>query len=89
MVIIHIDADDEFQGNIESKSTNGSIIKDFFNKMEYDGATFGNHEFDFGRDYLIARINSANFPYLASNIYDPVSQSQKLNKKKKHIKYLK
>ena len=39
-----------------------------FNLMEYDAATLGNHEFDFGRDEMDSRMESAEYPYLAANI---------------------
>lgn len=39
------------------------------NKLSYDAATVGNHEFNYGLDYLRQCITGANFPYTNANIY--------------------
>ncbi|TYP70812.1 bifunctional 2',3'-cyclic-nucleotide 2'-phosphodiesterase/3'-nucleotidase [Paenibacillus methanolicus] len=39
------------------------------NQMGYDVATFGNHEFNYGLDYLGNAIKGANFPYVNANVY--------------------
>ncbi|MBB3112336.1 2',3'-cyclic-nucleotide 2'-phosphodiesterase [Paenibacillus phyllosphaerae] len=39
------------------------------NQMGYDVATFGNHEFNYGLDYLSNAIKGANFPYVNANVY--------------------
>jgi 2',3'-cyclic-nucleotide 2'-phosphodiesterase len=39
------------------------------NLIGYDAATFGNHEFNYGLDYLKTAIRGANFPYVNANIY--------------------
>ncbi|MBM7694644.1 2',3'-cyclic-nucleotide 2'-phosphodiesterase/3'-nucleotidase/5'-nucleotidase [Peribacillus deserti] len=39
------------------------------NQLGYDAATFGNHEFNYGLDYLNEAINDANFPYVNANVY--------------------
>ncbi|WP_239004672.1 bifunctional 2',3'-cyclic-nucleotide 2'-phosphodiesterase/3'-nucleotidase [Paenibacillus tepidiphilus] len=39
------------------------------NLMGYDVATFGNHEFNYGLDYLDQAIKGANFPYINANVY--------------------
>lgn len=39
------------------------------NLMEYDGATVGNHEFNFGLDYMWTSTAGATFPYTNANIY--------------------
>ncbi|UNM95487.1 bifunctional 2',3'-cyclic-nucleotide 2'-phosphodiesterase/3'-nucleotidase [Ignatzschineria rhizosphaerae] len=38
------------------------------NEMNYDAATLGNHEFNFGVPYLLDVLNQANFPYVNANI---------------------
>lgn len=38
------------------------------NTLAYDVANLGNHEFNFGLDYLAATYRDANFPVLASNL---------------------
>ncbi|PLT30819.1 bifunctional 2',3'-cyclic-nucleotide 2'-phosphodiesterase/3'-nucleotidase [Peribacillus deserti] len=39
------------------------------NQLGYDAATFGNHEFNYGLDYLNEAINDANFSYVNANVY--------------------
>ncbi|MDO7908200.1 bifunctional 2',3'-cyclic-nucleotide 2'-phosphodiesterase/3'-nucleotidase [Paenibacillus sp. JX-17] len=40
------------------------------NLMGYDIATFGNHEFNYGLDFLNVAIKGANFPYVNANVYN-------------------
>ncbi|EOR22958.1 metallophosphoesterase [Cytobacillus oceanisediminis] len=39
------------------------------NLMGYDAATVGNHEFNFGLDFLLNTLMGADFPYTNANIY--------------------
>ncbi|WP_066050458.1 metallophosphoesterase [Robertmurraya korlensis] len=39
------------------------------NRLRYDGATLGNHEFNFGLNFLQTSLRGANFPYVNANIY--------------------
>ncbi|USB35142.1 bifunctional 2',3'-cyclic-nucleotide 2'-phosphodiesterase/3'-nucleotidase [Paenibacillus sp. YPG26] len=39
------------------------------NMMGYDIATFGNHEFNYGLDFLNKSIQGASFPYVNANVY--------------------
>lgn len=39
------------------------------NAMGYDAATFGNHEFNYGLDYLEQVVGDADFPYVNANVY--------------------
>lgn len=61
-------------GDYLQKSFNGK--KEVFPMMEamnalgYDAATLGNHEFNYGLDYLNSVIKGAKFPYVSSNLYD-------------------
>ena len=68
--VIWLDAGDQFQGGYEFTDTNGTIMHDFYNTCEIDAMGIGNHEFDFGIDYLKKFIKESIFPYLAANIYD-------------------
>jgi len=49
-------------------------IIDVMNRMGYDAAALGNHEFNFGLDYLKNTIAGAKFPFLAANVYHPGTQ---------------
>ncbi|MGR5063135.1 bifunctional 2',3'-cyclic-nucleotide 2'-phosphodiesterase/3'-nucleotidase [Photobacterium sp. DNB22_13_2] len=39
------------------------------NALDFDVAVPGNHDFDYGLDYLQLSYSSGNFPYFASNVY--------------------
>jgi 2',3'-cyclic-nucleotide 2'-phosphodiesterase (5'-nucleotidase family) len=67
---IWLDAGDQFQGAMENTLSNGSIITDFYNIMNLTAATFGNHEWDFGRDFIIKRMNNSLFPYIIGNLQE-------------------
>ena len=36
--------------------------------LDYDGATFGNHEFNYGLDFLDEVLDDADFPYVNANV---------------------
>ncbi|MGX9419368.1 bifunctional 2',3'-cyclic-nucleotide 2'-phosphodiesterase/3'-nucleotidase [Vibrio sp. WJH972] len=40
------------------------------NQMAYDVGNFGNHEFNYGLEFLTESVNDANFPYINANLYD-------------------
>ena len=52
----------------------GAQMVELFNAMGVDLATFGNHEFDFGRDVLLKRIGEAKFAWLGTNVSDPAGR---------------
>ncbi|GGB52289.1 2',3'-cyclic-nucleotide 2'-phosphodiesterase [Lentibacillus populi] len=39
------------------------------NLLDYDAANIGNHEFNYGIDYLKEATDDANFPYVNANVY--------------------
>jgi len=39
------------------------------NQLGYDAANIGNHEFNYGLDFLRRSLKGANFPYVNANIY--------------------
>ena len=39
------------------------------NLLGYDAANIGNHEFNYGLDFMLKSISGANFPYVLSNVY--------------------
>lgn len=44
-------------------------VYEAMNLLNYDAATVGNHEFNFGLDFLNQAIDGANFPYVNANLY--------------------
>jgi len=66
--VLLLDAGDEMQGSLLSNIQKGKPTIAVFNAMGYDAATFGNHEFDWGKDILEERIGEAIYPYVTANI---------------------
>ncbi len=66
--VLLVDGGDEMQGSLLSNLQKGLPTIATFNAMAYDAATFGNHEFDWGQDNLIARTTQAAYPFLSANI---------------------
>ena len=61
---------DMWQGTSESNLTKGKIITEWMNEMDFASMTLGNHEYDWGEDYILENYELAEFPFLAINIYD-------------------
>ena len=58
--LIWLDAGDQFQGTMECMLSDGLIMKDFYNKAGLQGIALGNHEFDYGVEYLKEYIKKKN-----------------------------
>ena len=71
-----LDAGDQFQGGLESKISNGSIMTDFLNVMGLNASTIGNHEFDYGQDFLRTRMENANYKYIVANLKDDYNRTE-------------
>ena len=68
-----IDAGDNIQGNVMGLISKGGYMVDIMNKMDYDVAVPGNHEFDYGMERFLEIAGpdgEADFPYLAANLID-------------------
>lgn len=39
------------------------------NELDYDVANYGNHEFNYGLEFLAESVNDANFSYISANIF--------------------
>ena len=75
--VLYLDTGDLFQGGTESIISNGEIMTNSLNLMECDASTFGDHEFDYSREFLENKVSKSNFAYLASNIYDNKKKTKK------------
>lgn len=67
--LLLLDAGDIFQGTPYFNFFHGDIEINLMNKMGYDAATIGNHDFDGGIENLSKQISRANFPFVNCN-YD-------------------
>ncbi|MCF6137699.1 bifunctional 2',3'-cyclic-nucleotide 2'-phosphodiesterase/3'-nucleotidase [Pseudalkalibacillus berkeleyi] len=44
-------------------------VYEAMNQLGYDAGNIGNHEFNFGLDFLDTSLSGANFPYVNANVY--------------------
>lgn len=74
--IILADAGDRFSGNpyVDNAPEKGQPMIELMNKLEYDIATMGNHDFDFGQTVLKKRIQEAKFNIICANIISAGSE---------------
>ena len=68
--VILLSAGDMWQGSAESVLTNGAIMMDWMNELDFAAMTLGNHEYDWGEDPIRQNRALSEFPFLAINIYD-------------------
>ena len=65
---LFFDSGDQFQGGIEGYISKGKIMMDFFNQMKMKFATIGNHEFDYGIEFMKYYMNLSNFNWVLDNV---------------------
>lgn len=70
-----LSAGDMWQGSAESNNTDGHIITDWMNALDFEAMVLGNHEYDWGEEAIKANAELAEFPFLAINIYERTSDS--------------
>lgn len=65
-----VDAGDRWTGNpfVDMAPHAGRPIIEQMNRLGYDVATYGNHEFDMGLDTLQKRVEDAYFPLVLANV---------------------
>lgn len=67
--LLLIDSGDFSQGSPYYTLFKGDVEVNLMNRMGYDAATIGNHEFDFGLDNMARLFRMAKFPIVCAN-YD-------------------
>jgi 2',3'-cyclic-nucleotide 2'-phosphodiesterase (5'-nucleotidase family) len=65
--VLFVLAGDVLSPSLASKFYRGRQMIEALNAAKLDYATFGNHEFDFPLDTLLARINESKFKWVSSN----------------------
>ena len=79
--VVLVDAGDLVEGNpfaayfAQRDSQRPHPVVDALNAMQYDAATPGNHEFDFGRDVLARATADATYRYVSANIFQGASDT--------------
>ncbi|MBQ1240272.1 MAG: bifunctional metallophosphatase/5'-nucleotidase, partial [Lachnospiraceae bacterium] len=71
--VLLVDAGDHIQGTAFGSMDKGETIVKLMNAAEYDLATFGNHEFDYGMEGAMNVLEWADFPYVSANFYHEVN----------------
>ncbi len=72
--VVLVDAGDLLQGTLlatyygREHPQRPHPMVDAFNALQYDAATPGNHDFDFGADLLLQAFNDATYRYVSANI---------------------
>lgn len=61
---------DLFSPSIMSTVFQGAQMVDVFNQLGTDYAVFGNHEFDFGPEVAMTRLDESSFPWLSTNLLE-------------------
>ena len=64
-----LNAGDDYQGTPISSLTKGFSQIKLLNNFRLDAFTIGNHDFDYGEYTLDSALKTANFEYLAGNLY--------------------
>lgn len=73
--VVFMSSGDMWQGTAESNLTNGLILTDWMNEMNFVSMTLGNHEYDWGEEKIRLNAEAAEFPFLAINIYDKTTNT--------------
>ncbi len=68
--VLLFDSGDQFQGTPLGAHTRGGAIIEWMNRMRYDAATLGNHDFDLGRENAERLARMSRFPVLIGNLFD-------------------
>ena len=63
-----VDCGDAVQGKFIGTVSQGEYVVDIMNKVGYDIAALGNHEFDYGMQQLSSLIKKSNATYIGCNI---------------------
>ena len=65
-----LDSGDFSNGTVETRNSQGLKGVQMMNRMSYDAATIGNHEFDFKGEGLAPLLANAQFAVLAANFFE-------------------
>jgi len=60
---------DMFEGGFESNSTQGQIMIEAMNSMEFDVMALGNHEFDWGEEVMEEMVTSLDCEVVSANTF--------------------
>ena len=67
---ILLSSGDMWQGTVESSANKGRLMTQWMNHMGFVAMTLGNHEYDWGSQYIAQNAELAEFPFLGINVTD-------------------
>ncbi len=73
---IMLSSGDMWQGSAESNLTKGNIITEWMNELDFAAMTLGNHEYDWGEEYIEKNLELSEFPFLAINVYERATNAR-------------
>ncbi len=73
---IMLSVGDMWQGTAESNLTEGNLITEWMNELDFTAMVMGNHEYDWGEEPVRENAELAEFPFLAINIYERKTNQQ-------------
>ena len=65
-----LSAGDFWQGSLDSNFTRGRLVTEGMNMIGFEAMAIGNHEFDWGAQYIESNALISDFPLLGANIFD-------------------
>lgn len=63
------------------------VVYKAMNLLDYDVANLGNHEFNFGLEFLDATLQGADFPYVNANVYIDDGDDNEANDENRYTPY--
>jgi 2',3'-cyclic-nucleotide 2'-phosphodiesterase/3'-nucleotidase len=66
--LLWLDGGDQFIGTMECMLSDCTIMRDYYNKAGLQGIGLGNHDFDYGVDYLRDYIKQQDYPVIVANV---------------------
>jgi 2',3'-cyclic-nucleotide 2'-phosphodiesterase (5'-nucleotidase family) len=79
-----LDGGDQIQGTMECMLSDCKIMTDYYNYAGLHGIGLGNHDFDYGLEYLEKFIQNQKFPVIVANVKDN-KDGKYLNEKWKNV----
>ena len=73
---VYIASGDMWQGSVESNLTHGALMTQWMKYMGFPGLTLGNHEYDWGKEWIQKNAIDYDFPMLGINIVDKTTQQR-------------
>ena len=73
---VFLSSGDMWQGGAISNLTKGLVVTDWMNELDFVSMTLGNHEYDWGEEYIEQNSSAAEFPFLAINVFEKTTNER-------------